>query len=400
MIMFKRDLENTLREYSRFPVIALLGPRQSGKTTLAIETFKRHVYVSLEDVKTRELAEGDPERFLKFYENEFGIIIDEFQHVPAILSYIQLSVDSKKRPGYYVLTGSHNFLMNQAITQSLAGRVGILTLLPFSLGELNDNNLTPESVDETIFNGFYPRIYDEKFPPEQLYPSYIQTYIERDVRHLSNIGDLNTFKKFIKLCAARVGQLLNLTEIANACGVSAPTIQRWLSILEASYIVFLLQPYANNFNRRIIHHPKIYFYDTGIVCDLLSIESPERLSVDRLRGNIFENFVIADLYKQYCNKGKQPPLYFWRDKNGTIEVDCIIEQSRTLFPVEVKSGEAISLDYFTNLKKWNALAQEALLDVGKSYIVYGGQKSQGWDDWGAVGWRDMARLIEQIKNKD
>lgn len=397
--MIKRDLEALLLEYTRFPVVALLGPRQSGKTTLAIQTFKNYKYVSFEHIKTRELAQADPEQFLKMHENEHGLIIDEFQYVPEILSYIQVDVDAKKRPGYYVLTGSHNFLMNQAISQSLAGRVGILTLLPLSLAELNDNNLTDPAVNKVIFNGFYPRIYSEEFPASQLYPSYIQTYVERDVRQLSHIGDLNTFKKCIKLCAGRVGQLLNFSELATVCGVSVPTIQRWISILEASYIIFLLQPYANNFNKRIIHQPKIYFYDTGIVCNLLDIESPERLVLDRLYGNIFENFIIADLYKQYANKGKQPPLYFWRDKNGTLEVDCIIEHNRTLFPVEIKSSQTLSLDFFTNLKKWNALAQAALIPVGKSYIVYGGQTSSVWDEWSAVGWKESARLVDQLSAK-
>jgi len=398
--MITRDLESTLLEYARFPVIALLGPRQSGKTTLAIQTFKKHTYTSLEDVKTRELAEEDPATFFRLHENEHGIIIDEFQNVPKILSYIQGEVDAKKRPGYFVLTGSHNFLMNQAISQSLAGRVGILTLLPLSMHEINANGLVAgKSVDHIIFNGFYPRIYAEQFPPTQLYPSYIQTYIERDVRQLSNIGDLNTFKKFVKLCAGRVGQILNLSELAAACGMSLPTVQRWLSILEASYIVFLLQPYSNNFSRRVIHHPKLYFYDTGIVCNLLDIESPERLAIDRLRGSIFENFVIADLYKQYYNVGKQPPIYFWRDKNGTIEVDCIIEEGRTLYPIEVKSGESIALDYFSNLKKWNVLAHAASLSLGSSYIMYGGEKSQEWEDWGVIGWKDIDLFVQQIKKR-
>jgi predicted AAA+ superfamily ATPase len=396
--MVKRDLETTLLDYKRFPVIAILGPRQSGKTTLAKQVFKDHVYLSLEHVKTRDFAQEDPEKFLQLYENEHGLIIDEIQHVPAILSYIQINVDAKKRPGYYILIGSHSFLMGQAISQSLAGRVGLLTLLPFSLGELNDNNLTANVVDETIYNGFYPRIFDENFPPSQLYSSYIQTYIERDVRQLSNIGDLNTFKKFIKLCAGRVGQMLNFSDLASSCGMSIPTMQRWVSILEASYIVFLLHPYPNNLKRRVINHPIIYFYDTGIVCNLLHIDSPERLALDRLRGNIFENFVVADLCKQYFNQGKQPPLYFWRDKNGTIQVDCIIEEKRTLFPIEIKSGESIALDFFTNLKKWNSLAHSAAIPVGKSHIVYGGNKSQGWDDWGAVGWKDLAGLVKQLNN--
>ena len=194
-----------------------------------------------------------------------------------------------------------------------------------------------------------------------------------------------------------MGQLLNLSELANACGMSVPTMQRWISILEASYIIFLLQPYANNFNRRLVHHPKLYFYDTGLVCNLLDIESPERLALDRLRGSIFENFIIADLCKQYFNKGKQPALYFWRDKNGAIEIDCIVEQARTLFPIEIKSGQSLALDFFVNLKKWNALAHTALVPVGKSYVVYGGDRSQIMDDWAAVGWKDMARLIDQLK---
>lgn len=397
--MLNRDLKAMLLEYARFPVIALLGPRQSGKTTLAIQTFKNHRYTSLEDIKTRELAEADPEKFFGLNENEYGIIIDEFQHVPKILSYIQGEVDAKKRPGYFVLTGSHNFLMNQAISQSLAGRVGILTLLPLSMNEMKENNLTDRSVDDVIFNGFYPRIYAENFPPTQLYPSYIQTYIERDVRQLTNVADLNTFKKFVKLCAGRVGQILNLSELAVACGMSVPTMQRWLSILESSYIIFLLHPYSNNFNRRVINHPKIYFYDTGIVCNLLDIESPERLAIDRLRGSIFENFVIADLYKQYFNLGKQPPIYFWRDKNGAIEVDCILEDGRKLYPIEIKSGESIALDYFSNLKKWNALANKALLPLGNSYIMYGGEKNQEWEDWAVVGWKDIGSFVPKIKKQ-
>lgn len=395
--MFNRDLEQTLQEYARFPVIALLGPRQSGKTTLAISTFKKHVYTSLEDVKTREFVEEDCEKFLRLYENDHGIIIDEFQNVPKLLSYIQLAVDTKKRPGYFVLTGSQNFLMNQAISQSLAGRVGILTLFPLSLNEMHASKLTSSAVDEVIFNGFYPRIYAEKFPPAHLYPSYIQTYVERDVRQLSNVGDLNTFKKFVKLCAARTGQLLNLSELASACGMSVPTMQRWISILEASYIIFLLQPYANNFNKRITHRPKIYFYDTGLVCNLLDIESPERLAIDRLRGSIFENFIIADLYKQYANRGKQPPLYFWRDKNGTIEVDCIVDEGRRLFPIEIKSGESIAVDFFTNLKKWHALASAASIPLGKSYIVYGGNTSKETEEWATVAWQDSASFVARIR---
>ncbi|MCB9492716.1 MAG: ATP-binding protein [Epsilonproteobacteria bacterium] len=393
--MFKRDLEKILLEYTKFPVVAILGPRQSGKTTLAQATFNNYTYVSLEDLKTRELALEDPQNFLAMHENEHGIIIDEFQNVPDILSQIQIIVDQKKRPGYFVLTGSQNFLMNQAISQSLAGRVGILTLLPLSLHELNSNNLLTPDVNQTIINGFYPRIYDESFSPSQLYPSYIQTYVQRDVRQLSHVGDLNAFIKFIKLCAGRIGQILNMSEIAGVCGISTPTAQRWLSILQASYIIFLLQPYFNNFNKRQTSAPKLYFFDTGIACSLLDITSADRLGVDRLYGNMFENFIIADLYKQYYTVGKQPPVYFWRDKNGRLEVDCIIEEERTIFPVEIKSGKTIASDFFTNLKEWSQLAQKNNLDLGTNFIVYGGQQSRTWDNWATIGYQDAGVLLEK-----
>ncbi len=394
--MFSRDLRATLLEYARFPVVALLGPRQSGKTTLARSAFSNYVYTSFEDSRTRELAEEDPEKFLRFNENKFGLIIDEFQNVPKILSHIQLEVDAKKRPGYFVLTGSQNFLMNQAIGQSLAGRVGILTLLPLSINELNENKLAEKTVEDIIFSGFYPRVYEENFPPAQLYPSYIQTYVERDVRQLTNIGDLNAFKKFIKLCAGRIGQIINFSEIGGVCGVSAPTVQRWLSILEASYIIFQLQPYFNNFNKRLIQAPKLYFYDTGLACSLLDIETPEQLMMDRFYGNLFENFIIADFHKQYFNVGKRPPIYFWRDKNGRIEVDCIIDDRKKLFPIEIKSSPSIAVDFFSNLKKWQELVADQPVTVGKSYLVYGGEKTQEWGELGTIGWRDAGKLKDLL----
>lgn len=396
--MFSRDLESMLKEFARFPVVALLGPRQSGKTTLAQSAFKNYTYTSFEDPRTRELALADPERFFALHENEHGLIIDEFQHIPSILSYIQLAVDSKKRPGYFVLTGSQNFLMNQAISQSLAGRVGILTLLPLSIHELTENQLTNSDYDNIILNGCYPRIYAEHFTPLQLYPTYIQTYVERDVRQLTNVGDLTTFKKFLKLCAGRIGQQLNLSEIAGVCGISAPSAQRWLSILEASYIVFRLPPYFNNFNKRITQTHKLYFYDTGIACSLLGIESLDKLAIDPMRGHLFENLIIGDLHKQYLNSGKQPPLYYWRDKNGLLEVDCIIDEGRSLFPIEIKSATTVALDFFTNIKKWISLANTNAARLGSSYIVYGGKKTQAWDEWGAIGWQDSGTLIERIRN--
>jgi len=393
-IMFKRNLKETLLKYKQFPVIALLGPRQSGKTTLTKNTFKNYVYTSFEDIETRTLAQNDPKKFLQIHENQHGIVIDEFQYVPDILSYIQLEVDEKKRPGYFVITGSQNFLMNQAITQSLAGRVGILTLLPFSLNELKTSNLLEqENVDVSIFTGGYPRIYAEKIPPQDLYPSYIQSYIERDVRQLTNVGDLRSFQRFMKLCAGRIGQLLNLSEIAGACGISVPTAQRWISILEASYILFLLQPHFKNFNKRITKSPKIYFYDTGVACSLLGIDSPKTLALHPLRGNIFEGFIIADIYKQYFNAGKRPPIYFWRDLNGRLEIDCIIEKALTLVPIEIKSGQTIRSDYFKNLTQWNTMSKN---DPENCYVIYGGDLKQKRSSGNLIGWKSLHNLIKKV----
>lgn len=393
--MYKRQLEATLHEYLQFPVVALLGPRQSGKTTLVKHAFPNYTYTSFEDPVTRELAIQDPLKFFRIHENEFGIIIDEFQRVPDILSYIQLSVDEKKRPGYFILTGSQNFLMNQAITQSLAGRVGILNLLPLSIAELDGSNLfsVDNAIDIAMFNGGYPRLYAENFTAKKLYPSYIQSYIERDVRQIANIGDLRSFQRFMQLCAARTGQIIQVSEIAGACGVGVATANRWISILEASYILFFLQPHFTNFNKRITKSPKLYFYDTGIVCSLLNIQDAESLALHGLRGSIFETFIIADIYKQYFNMGEKAPVYFWRDLNGRIEVDCILDQGIRLIPIEIKSGETFSSRYFDALKKWNQISNTS---PDRNYIIYGGDLKQSRSAGNIVGWKASGSLISVL----
>lgn len=395
--MFKRALTAELKAYRQFPVIALLGPRQSGKTTLAKNTFKKHVYTSFEDLQTRTLAQQDPRKFLQAHENKHGIIIDEFQLVPDILSYIQLEVDEKKRPGYFVLTGSQNFLMNQAISQSLAGRVGILTLLSLSIEEIISNKLSKNvTADICMFNGGYPRIYNEKLAPTRLYPSYIQSYMERDVRQLTNVGDLRSFQRFMQLCAGRIGQQLNTSELAGVCGISVSTAQRWISILEASYILFLLQPHFENFNKRLTKTPKIYFYDIGLACALLGIESPEILALHPLRGHLFESFILADLCKQYFNIGKRPPVYFWRDLNGRLEVDGIIEDGLKLFPIEIKSGQTVSSDFFSSLTQWITLAKK---DPESGYVVYGGDLIQDRSSGHLMGWKAAGTLIKEIRKQ-
>ncbi len=394
MPFFTRDLEKTFERYSKFPVIALLGPRQSGKTTLAKHAFKNYAYLNLDDLELLSLIKSDPKGILRKYENEQGLIIDEFQNFPELLSYIKVIVDEKNRPGYFVLTGSQNFLMNEAITQSLAGRVGILTLLPFSLHELAESKLLDnDHPEEIIFKGSYPRIYSSDFEPRELYPSYIQTYIERDVRQLINVTNLSTFQKFLKLCAARVGQLLNYTDLATNCGISVQTVHSWLTVLEANYIIFLLRPHWNNFNKRITKTPKIYFYDTGLACSLLEIDSAKSLSLNSLYGNLFEGFIISDFYKQFYNQGLQAPCYFWRDKNGDIEVDCLIAKGDHFVPIEIKSGEMYNSNYFNALKKWNLIAEHP---QENSYVVYGGDKLFSGEQGNLIPWSKAGQLIKKI----
>lgn len=393
-VFFKRDLTEKLLEYSKFPVVTVIGPRQSGKTTLVKHVFKDHIFLNLEDPSLRDFAAKDPKRFLHEHENKHGIIIDEFQYVPELLSYIQIESDEKKRPGYFVLTGSQNFLMNQAITQSLAGRVGILTLLPLSNKELIQNKLFSNDVDKTMLNGGYPRIYAENFLPQELYPSYIHTYIERDVRQLTNVENLMIFQKFMKLCAGRVGQLLNINDIATNCGISRKTAENWLTILNASFIIFQLQPYFKNYNKRITKSSKLYFYDTGVACSLLGIQSENDLQLSPFRGHLFENFIISDLYKQYYNNAQEPPLYFWRDQNGRIEIDCLVDLGSKQIPIEIKAGETISNRFFSGINEWNELAQA---DPSDGYIVYAGQASQSRSKGNLIGWKAASDLIKKIK---
>jgi predicted AAA+ superfamily ATPase len=391
--MIKRDIEKELVAYAKLPVVAILGPRQAGKTTLARAFFNKHAYVSFEDPDIRRIAKEDPRQFLRIYSNEHGLVIDEFQYVPEILSYIQLEVDEHDRPGYFILTGSQNFLMNQAITQSLAGRIGILVLSTLSIHELKSSNLLPNDVNELIFKGGYPRIYAEQIEPQKLYSSYIQTYIERDVRQLVNVGDLNSFQLFLKLCAGRAGQQLNLSELAGVCGVSVTTARRWISTLEASYVIFLLQPYFKNFNKRLTKAPKIYFYDTGLATELLGLESSKTLAVSSFKGPLFENLIIADLYKQFLNNGRRPSLYFWRDLNGRIEVDCLVELGQQLYPIEIKSGETVASDFFDALAIWGELAT---VGPEKRYVVYGGDLVQMRSKGQIVGWQTADNLIAEL----
>ena len=386
-------MSKSIAKFQKFPVIAILGPRQSGKTTFTKKYFPEHAFISFEQESTRQDARQDPTKFFKKYENEHGIIVDEFQYVPEILSYIKYMCDEQNRPGYFVLTGSSNFLMNEQISQSLAGRVGIFTMLPLSIQELEQAQLLP-SLDEIILQGGYPRVYQEKFAADDFYPSYIHSYIERDVRQLTNVVDLYQFQRFMKLCAARIGQLLNVTDLATNCGIALKTAERWLSILQASYVIFLLQPYHVNFNKRVTKQAKLYFYDTGVACSLLELKDIHSLSHSYMYGHLFENFIIADLMKQYHCKGTQPPLYFWRDKNGRIEVDCLINKGYQLIPIEIKSSMTIRNEYFDGLVRFQEMIEQQ--DSGKNYVVYGGDQTQERNPGTMISWKLFGSFIDQL----
>ena len=371
MELIKRKITEQIKEVTKyFPVISITGPRQSGKTTLVKNEFLDLPYVSLEESDKRRYAQNDPRGFLSDYKD--GVIIDEAQQVPELFSYLQTVVDNMDQTGRFILTGSQNFLLLEKITQSLAGRVGVFKLLPFSLSELNDTKFSINDASSYIFNGSYPRCYDKKIPPGIYFPSYIQTYIDRDVRQIKNITDLNIFSRFIRLCAARTGQLLNLSSLATDCGISHTTARAWLSILEASYIIYLLKPHHKNFNKRLVKMPKIYFCDSGLLCSLLGIASVNQLSTHYLRGGLFENMLISEFLKYYYNRGVEPPIYFWRDKHGH-EIDLLIENEGNLLPIEIKSAKTIHEENFKNLLYWQKLTNEK---YHKPVLIYDGKDIQ------------------------
>lgn len=346
------------------------------------EVFTDYKYLSFEDPDVLLMAKEDPRLFLNQHNSK--CIFDEAQRFPEIFSWLQSHVDKSNREGLYILSGSHNFLLMEKVSQSLAGRTAILKLLPFSYSELTRVGIKHSSLDELLFKGFYPRIYDKNLKPEEFYPFYIQTYVERDVRQLVNISDVSKFIKFIKLCAGRIGQLLNLSSLCNECGISQPTANAWLSILETSYIVYLLKPYHKNYNKRLVKTPKLYFYDVGLASSLLGINSPEQLFSHFLRGSLFENLIIIEYLKSCFNRANEPNIYFWRDNTGN-EIDLLIEKDSQLFAYEIKSGSTYNPDFFKNLKFWEKVTGYSQ----NMAVVYGGEQSVktkygtliSWSNW-------------------
>ncbi len=364
--MIPRIAEQEIRSLAaQFKAIAVVGPRQSGKTTLVREIFKDKPYVNLENPDIRLFATEDPRGFLSAYPE--GAVFDEAQRVPDLFSYLQQMLDESKEKGKFILTGSNNFLLQENISQSLAGRIAYLNLLPLSLSEIDSRVWATDSL---IFKGLYPALYDEDIDPAKWYDNYIRTYLERDVRLVTNISNLLVFERFLRLCAGRAGQLLNMSSLAIEAGVDVKTVSSWLSILEAGFILFRLRPYHRNFNKRIVKTPKLYFYDTGLACALLGMEHSIQLEMNPYRGALFENMVVVELLKQRYNAGRSGNLYFWRDNVGN-EVDLLAEHGATLTAIEIKSGQTITPDYFKGIQFWQKLS-----GVDKGYVIYGGSQVQ------------------------
>jgi uncharacterized protein len=398
--MIRRTLEATLKKVARqYPVVTLTGPRQSGKTTLVQAAFPRHEYASLEEPDVREYALADPRGFLGQFAGP--VILDEVQKAPDLFSYIQTLVDREDVPGRYVLSGSQNFLLLRSISQSLAGRSAILHLLPLALCELEgrppfpleklgqelpgERRESPADLMETLFRGFYPRIHDKGLDPTTWYSGYYQTYVERDVREVVNVGDLESFGRFVRLCAGRNGQLLNLTSLANDGGITHTTAGRWISILEASFLLRLLRPYHANFGKRLIKSPKIYFLDTGLLCYLLRIQSPEDLRLHAGRGPVFESFVVGELIKNSLHQGREPDLYFWRDSSGH-EIDAVVDRGRERVAVEIKSAATVAGDFFAGIDFWRKLVGDP---EAPAALVYGGDRSYRRSGVAVYGWRAL-----------
>lgn len=390
MYLKRHIFQSFKKQLSSYPVVTLLGPRQSGKTTFVKQTLPDYDYVNLEDPSSRQLISIDPKAFFEQHAN--GLILDEIQRMPELLSYIQVLVDEKpEKTGLYVLTGSHQLALHAAISQSLAGRTALLTLLPLSLSELNEeNNALP--LDELLLKGFYPRIYQKNLNPLEAYRYYFQTYIERDVRQIIQVRDLSQFEKFIKLCAGRIGQVVNLSSLSNDVGVSAQTIQQWLSILEASFIIIRLPPYFENFGKRIIKSPKLYFIDTGLAAFLLDIENAKQLARDPLRGFLFENLIIIDLIKQRYAQGQNIPFYYFRDQHGH-EIDLLIKKANQFIGIEIKSSQTFTPEFLKGLEFFSHLTGDRF---EKGYIIYNGSIEQKIKKYQLLNYKSCANLEEKL----
>lgn len=391
MNLINRQIYKAIREYqSKYPILALTGPRQSGKTTLLKKLFPDYRYVSLENPDQRDFALNDPNGFLTEYGEQ--VIFDEIQQAPAIFSYLQTIVDSHPdRMGSFILSGSQNFHLMERITQSLAGRVAIFKLLPLDFTELKDAKLLASDPFDQLIHGFYPAIYDRKISPSAFYSNYIQTYVNRDVTELLSVRDTRQFQNFLGLCAARAGQLLNLSALANEAGISQPTAKTWLSALESSYITFQLYPFYKNFSKRIVKTPKLYFYDPGLLCHLLKITKKETLLTHPIKGALFENMIVSEFHKQMHHGYHVESPWFWRDSNGN-EVDLLLDKGLSLEIFEIKAGETILTKHFEGLTKFEGISE---IPVSKKALIFAGELNQKRSQGSVISWKDFPSVFDK-----
>lgn len=382
MSLIYRQIEKDIIELSRkFPIIVITGARQTGKTTLAKKLFPDYTYVNFEDLELREYAQNDPKDFLSYYNNR--VIFDEIQHVPGLFSYLQVEVEKQKLPGRFILTGSQNFLLIEKISQSLAGRAAIFELMPFTYIELKNAGVEYKNYEEYLINGFYPPLYSMNLRPAQWFPNYIMTYLERDLRSTINLGDLLKFKQFLQLLATSIGQTISYSSLGNTLGISYHTAQRWLSILQASYIVFLLPPYFKNLRKRIIKSPKLYFYDIGMAAYLLGIKEKEQIINHIVKGPLFENFIIAEVMKNNIYT-KKHNLYFYRDSSKN-EIDLIIEQADSTNVIEIKSAKTFNTDFLKILLR----ADNLLYTSTEKLLIYGGELDMKRNEIQVISWKSF-----------
>lgn len=364
--MISREAESSVRRLAKqFRSVAVVGPRQSGKTTLVQKVFANKPYTSLENPDERELATSDPKAFLGRFPK--GAVLDEAQRAPQLFSYLQSILDKEQKDGLFILTGSNNFLLQQGITQTLAGRIGYLDLLPLTVSEIQTFRDSNIPTDQILLSGCYPEIYDKDRKPSLWYPAYIRTYVERDVKQIRNIENTLTFNRFLKLCAGRIGQLLNVASLSNESGIDMKTAQSWLSVLISSYVIFLLPPHHENFNKRVVKSPKLYFYDPGLACSLLGIDRQNEISNSHFRGALFENLVIVEWLKKIKNRLSNSELFYWRDNKG-IEIDLVVDTGKKLIPIEIKTSQTFQTHFLKNLTTWNNFA-----GLSGGLLLYDGQ---------------------------